>query len=133
MILTFDNSLIKPLEERFNQVWINNLYNFLDMTELTRELPDSQVCSLIHSFAPYSECTRSIWARIINRIVYYSSENMKQWRFMQELEKLKLDIIHSAFNDNMECIDTRTNEFLLKHGLNIVEEGEYALNELVGE
>ena len=132
MILTYDNSLIKSSEERFNQVWINNPYNFLDMTELTRELPDSQFCSLIHSFAQYSERTLSIGARIIDRIVYYSSESMQQWQFKQELENLKRDIIESATN-NMDLVDSKTDEFIQKHGLNLIGEEESALNELVGD
>lgn len=133
MILTYDNSLITSSEERFNQVWINNPYYFLDMTELTSELPDSQFCSLIHSFAQYSERTLSIGARIIDRIVYYSSENMQQWQFKQELEKLKHDIILSAANKTMEYVDSKTDEFLQKHGMTLVEEGDDALNELVAE
>ena len=129
MILTYDNSLIKFSEERFNQVWINNPYVFLDMTELTKELPDSQFCSLIHSFAQYSERTLSIGARIIDRIVYYSSENMQQWQFKKELESLKRDIIESASSNSIEYVDSKMDEFLLKHGLVPVEEEADVIND----
>ena len=123
MILTYDNSLIKTSEDSFNQVWINNPYNFLDMTELTRELSENQFCSLIHSFAQYSERTLSIGARIIDRIVYYASENMQQWQFKQELEELKRDIIQSSTNSTMDYVDAKTDEFLQSHGVKI-ESGE---------
>lgn len=122
MILTYDNSLIKVSTESFNNVWINNPYNFLDMTELTKELPDSQFCALVHSFAQYSEKTLSIGARIIDRIVYYASDNMQEWQFKQELETLKNDLIKSSVNKNMDYIDSKTDEFLQKHGITIEDE-----------
>lgn len=122
MILTYDNSLIKVSTESFNNVWINNPYNFLDMTELTKELPDSQFCALVHSFAQYSEKTLSIGARIIDRIVYYASDNMQEWQFKQELETLKNDLIKFSVNKNMDYIDSKTDEFLQKHGITIEDE-----------
>ena len=122
MILTYDNSLIKVSTESFNKVWINNPYNFLDMTELTKELPDSQFCALVHSFAQYSERTLSIGARIIDRIVYYASDNMQEWQFKQELEILKDDLIKSSVNMTMDYVDSKTDEFLQKHGITIEDE-----------
>lgn len=122
MILTYDNSLIKVSAESFNNVWINNPYNFLDMTELTKELPDSQFCALVHSFAQYSEKTLSIGARIIDRIVYYASDNMQEWQFKKELETLRNDLIKSSINKTMDYIDSKTDEFLQKHGITIEDE-----------
>jgi hypothetical protein len=122
MILTYDNSLIKVSAESFNNVWINNPYNFMDMTELTKELPDSQFCALVHSFAQYSEKTLSIGARIIDRIVYYASDNMQEWQFKQELETLKNDLIKASVNKNMDYVDSKTDEFLQKHGIIIEDE-----------
>lgn len=124
MILTYDNSLIKVSAESFNKVWINNPYNFLDMTELTKELPDSQFCALVHSFAQYSEKTLSIGARIIDRIVYYASDNMQEWQFKQELETLKNDLIKTSINETMDYVDSKTDEFLQKHGIKIDDEDE---------
>ena len=124
MILTYDNSLIKTSAESFNKAWINNPYNFLDMTELTKELPDSQFCALVHSFAQYSEQTLSIGARIIDRIIYYASDNMQEWQFKQELETLKNDLIKASVNKNMEYVDSKTDEFLQKHGIVIGDDDE---------
>lgn len=119
ILLTYDNSLIRVSGERFNHVWINNPYTFLDMTELTSDMPDKQFCSLIHSFAQYSEHTLSIGARIIDRIVYYASENLQQWQFKQDIETLKKDLIKTSLNKDMNYVDTKTDEFLKKHGVNI--------------
>lgn len=124
MLLTYDNSLIKVSAEKFNKVWINNPYNFLDMTELTKELPDSQFCALVHSFAQYSEKTLSIGARIIDRIVYYASDRMQEWQFKQELESLKKDIIEESVGKSFDYVDSKTDEFLLKHGVYMEEEGD---------
>lgn len=119
VLLTYDNSLIKVSESSFNNVWINNPYYFLDMTELTADLPDKKFCSLVHSFAQYSEQTLSIGARIIDRIVYYASENLQQWQFKEDLETLKKDIIEAATTKGFDFVDTQTDEFLKKHGVNI--------------
>lgn len=122
IILTYDNSLIKVSGERFNHIWINNPYTFLDMTELTSDMPDKQFCALVHSFAQYSEQTLSIGARIIDRIVYYASENMQQWQFKKDLENLKEELVKSSVNKDMNYIDSKTDEFLKSHGINIDEE-----------
>lgn len=122
IMLTYDNSLIKVSAEGFNNVWINNPYVFLDMTELTTDLPETQFCSLVHSLAQYSERTLSIGARIIDRIVYYASENMQEWQFKQELDALKSDLIkQSANSKDLNYIDSKTDEFLEKHGIKIDE------------
>lgn len=124
MLLTYDNSLIKVSQEKFNSVWINNPYHFLDMTELTSDLPDKQFCSLIHSFALYSEQTLSMGARIIDRIVYYASEQMQQWQFRQELEEFKLDLIKTACNIDYEYIDAQADKFLKEHGVTFDEDSD---------
>lgn len=125
MLLTYDSSLIKVSIEPFNNVWINNPYNFLDMTELTSDLPETQFCSLVHSLAQYSEHTLSIGARIIDRIVYYASENMQQWQFKQELAALKKDLIkNSTSSTDWNYIDSKTDEFLEQHGIRVNEEDE---------
>ena len=122
LILTYDNSLIKTSDEKFNKVWINNPYTFLDMTEFTKELSDSQFCSLVHSFAQYSEKTLSIGARIIDRIIYFASENMQQWEFKRDLDELKKDLIATSTNRDMDYIDSKTDEFLERHGIKLSEE-----------
>ena len=121
------DSLIKVSEEAFNNVWINNPYIFLDMTELTSDLPDTQFCSLAHSLAQYSEHTLSIGARIIDRIVYYASENMQEWQFKQELNALKHDLIKSsATSIDLRYIDAKTDGFLEKHGIRVKNDDEDA-------
>lgn len=124
ILLTYDNSLIRFSEENINNVWINNPYNFLDMTELTKEIPDKQFCSLVHSLAQYSEQTLSIGARIIDRIVYYASENMQDWQFKKDLEDLKKDLIKSSTNKGFDYVDSKTDEFLQEHGIIIDDEDE---------
>lgn len=120
ILLTYDNSLIKVSAEAFNNVWINNPYVFLDMTELTSDLPETQFCSLVHSLAQYSEHTLSIGARIIDRIVYYASENMQEWQFKKELNDLKMELIkNSASSKDLNYIDSKTDEFLEKHGIKV--------------
>ena len=122
MLLTYDNSLIQVSEENFNNVWISNPYNFLDMTELTGEMPDKRFCSLVHSFAQYSEQTLSIGARIIDRIVYYASENLQQWQFKKDLERLKKDLVQSSINKGFDYVDSKTDEFLKQHGITVDDE-----------
>lgn len=125
ILLTYDNSLIKVSAEAFNNVWINNPYVFLDMTELTSDLPETQFCSLVHSLAQYSEHTLSIGARIIDRIVYYASENMQEWQFKQELNEFKTELIKDSANSkDMYFIDSKTDEFLEKHGIKINDDDD---------
>ena len=125
ILLTYDNSLIKVSAEAFNNVWINTPYVFLDMTELTSDLPETQFCSLVHSLAQYSEHTLSIGARIIDRIVYYASENMQEWQFKQELNELKMELIKNSANSNdLNYIDSKTDEFLVKHGIKVNDDDD---------
>ena len=127
ILLTYDNSLIKVSTEAFNNVWINNPYVFLDMTELTSDLPENQFCSLVHSLAQYSEHTLSIGARIIDRIVYYASENMQEWQFKQELNDLKKEIIkNSAESKDLNYIDSKIDAFLEKHGIKVSDDDSEA-------
>ena len=125
ILLTYDNSLIKVSAEDFNNVWINNPYVFLDMTELTSDLPETQFCSLVHSLAQYSERTLSIGARIIDRVVYYASENLQEWQFKQELNDLKKELIRSSSSSrDMDYVDSKTDEFLEKHGIKVNNDDE---------
>lgn len=127
VLLTYDNSLKKVSGENFNNVWINDPYYFLDMTELTSDLPETQFCSLVHSLAQYSEHTLSIGARIIDRIVYYASENMQQWQFKQELEVMKQNLINKSTEiEDMSYIDSKTDEFLEQHGIRVSNEDNEA-------
>ena len=52
---------------------------------------------------------------------------MQEWQFKQELNALKNDIIkHSANSNDLNYIDSKTDEFLEKHGIKSDEDDSEA-------
>jgi hypothetical protein len=124
VILTYDNTLIKFSNQDFYKGWITNPLSFLDLTQTSNKLSDTQFISLIHSFATFSETTLSIGARIIDKIILYASNEMQNWQFKNEVENFKKQIIIESSNINYDDfinIDKKINEFLGKHNIKINE------------
>jgi hypothetical protein len=124
VILTYDNTLIKFSNQDFYKGWITNPLSFLDLTQTSNKLSDTQFISLIHSFATFSETTLSIGARIIDKILLYASNEMQNWQFKNEVENFKKQMIIESSNINYDDfinIDKKINEFLRKHNIKINE------------
>lgn len=120
MIISFDKALVNVAHMSNNNGWVNNPFQFLDMVEISNELPSTKFNSLVHSLASYSDQTLMIGARMFDRIIQYASDKMQDWQFREEINKFKTDLVHrvlSGNNDYMVEVDTRTDEFLKKHGV----------------
>lgn len=120
MITSFDKALTNVAQETNNSAWVNNPFQFLDMVELSNELPATKFHSLVHSLASYSDQTLAIGARMFDRIVLYASDRMQDWEFRQEIDSFKKDLVQRVLdgnNDYMIEVDNRTDEFLKKHGI----------------
>lgn len=127
MILTYDNSLIQVAQKCDHNAWINNPFHFLDMTEMTKNLPDKKFYSLVHAVASYSPQALSIGARIIDKVVLYASTEMQNWEFKNEINRFKTELITRVQFDNkdyMAEVDQKTDAFLQQHGINILDELE---------
>ena len=122
IIMTYDNSLIQVAKTGSYKGWICTPNKFLDMTEITKPLSEVQLVSLVHSVATYSEKTLAIGARIIDRIIQYASNQMQNWEFKQEIDTFKQELIKSINYENNDYateIDTKTDEFLKRHGISL--------------
>lgn len=122
MILTYDRSLINVASHLRDSVWVITPKTFSGMVEISKPLDSKNLLSLVHSIAQSSESTLSISARIIDKIVYFASDKMQDWEFMQEINKFKEDIINSTLSssdDKLIEIDRMTDDFLTKHGVSI--------------
>lgn len=127
MILTFDNSLINVAQKCDHQAWINNPLSFLDMAEMTKDMPDKQFYSIVHAVASYSQRALSIGARIIDKIVSYASKEMQDWEFRKEIDKFKNELIVRSQDDNKDYrieVDQKTDAFLKRYGISTVEKPE---------
>lgn len=127
MILTFDNSLINVAQKCDHQAWINNPFSFLDMTEMTKDMPDKQFYSIVHAVASYSQRALSIGARIIDKIVSYASKEMQDWEFRKEIDKFKTELIARSQDENKDYmieVDQKTDAFLKQHGISTIEKQE---------
>lgn len=126
MLLTFDNALIQVAQKCKHSAWINNPFSFLDITEMTRDISDTQFSSLAHTIAISSSTQAlAIGARIIDKIIAYASNQMQNWEFKREIELFKNEIIKRAKTDNkdyMSEVDRKTDDFLKKHGIAIEDE-----------
>ncbi len=122
MILTYDRSLIGVAKQLHDSVWVVSPNVFSQMVEISKPLDSKNILALVHSIAQSSESTLSICARIIDKIVYFASDKMQDWEFMQEINKFKEDIINSNLSisdDRLIEIDKMTDDFLTKHGVSI--------------
>jgi hypothetical protein len=124
LILTYDNSLIKFGGNDFYKGWILSPFNFLDLTQTNNKLSETDFVSLLHTFATFSEHTLSIGARIMDKIISYSSTEMQNWEFKQEVEIFKKQMVeeYTNFDNDFTKIDDRMNEFLKKHNIRIREQ-----------
>jgi len=127
-ILTYDNSLIKFGGLDQYKGWVLSPFCFLDISQTNKKLSETDFVSLLHIFATFSEQTLSLGARIMDKIISYSSKEMQNWEFKQEVEKFKKQMIeeYSAFeSESSDNVDTRIEEFLKKHNIKVqTEDGE---------
>lgn len=121
MMITYDNSLIGVAKQCGNYGWITTPYDFLEMVDISRPLSETELTSLVHSVAHFSESTLSVGARIIDKIVLYASDKVHNFEFQQELTKFKAEMqnISPKSKNYLSEIDRRTDEFLTKHGVEL--------------
>lgn len=119
MILTYDKTLINVSKDINSSAWISTPFTFLDLTEMSKEMSEKKLYSLVHAMASFSSKTLSIGARILDRIILYASDKMQDWQFLNDIKQFKQELVNSiSFDDTnfMEEVDKKTNEFLEKHG-----------------
>ncbi|AZA78696.1 hypothetical protein EG347_14865 [Chryseobacterium sp. G0186] len=132
VILSNDKSLISFSKTDHFKGWITNPIKFIEISELSKPMSESKLLSLVHSVATFSEKTLSLGARIMDKLINLSSKDIQNWELKIEIDKFKKETIESLNIEDPEIyniIDTKTVEFINKHGLNI-KEGEE--NEEIG-
>lgn len=125
IILTYDSVLTKVGNQSFYKGWICSPQKFLEMTNISTPLSETQMVSVLHSVASFSEKTLAIGAKIMDRIVLYASSEMQNWEFKRDLEHFKDEMkarLNNTNEDNDNEIITRTDEFLKEKGIIINEE-----------
>jgi hypothetical protein len=130
-ILTYDNTLIKFGGQDWYKGWILSPLNFLDITQSNRKLSETNFVSLLHTFATFSERTLSLGARIMDKFIAYSSKEMQNWEYKQEVEVFKKQMIeeYSAFDSDISNdIDTKIEDFLKRHNIKLHTDGEEELS-----
>lgn len=131
MMLTYDRTLIDVAQQQKNLGWVCAPTDFIDMTAMSTTSSEETIFSLMHSVASMSERTLSIGARILDNIIMYASKQMQEWEFKQEVEKFKEEmvqrVIKSENRDINGMIEKETEDFLKKHGVNVSDEDESAI------
>lgn len=125
VILTNDRSLVNFSKTEYFKGWITNPYKFLQITELSKPMSESKLVSLVHSVATFSDRTLSLGARIMDRLINLSSTEIQNYELKQEIERFKQETINSINLDDsnvFDIIDSKTDEFIIKHGLNKKDE-----------
>jgi hypothetical protein len=125
IILTYDTSMISIAKSNLFRGWISNPIKYLDLAESTKPLSESQLISLVHSVASFSEKTLAAGARIIDRVITYAAPEMQNWEFKSEIDKFKSEVIKNIDIDKPDYIaevDKRTDEFLKKHGVTLKDD-----------
>ena len=95
-------------------------------------MSESKLISLVHSVATFSERTLSLGARIMDRLINLSSKEIQNYELKAEIEKFKKETIESINIDDPNIfviIDTKTDEFISKHGLDKKIEEEQEIND----
>lgn len=119
-ILTNDRSLVNFSKTDYFKGWITNPYKFLQITELSKPMSESKLISLVHSVATFSERTLSLGARIMDRLINLSSQEIQNYELKAEIEKFKKETINTINIEDpniLDLIDSKTDEFIAKHGL----------------
>lgn len=131
MMITYDRTLIEVAQQLKNLGWVCAPTDFIDMTAMSSTNGEETIFSLMHSVASMSERTLSIGARILDNIIMYASKQMQEWEFKQEVEKFKEEmvqrVIKSENKDIIGVVDKETEDFLRKHGVNVSDEDESAI------
>jgi hypothetical protein len=125
IILTYDTSMISISKSKLFRGWISNPIKFLDLAESTKPLSETQLVSLIHSVASFSEKSLAAGARIIDRVITFAAPEMQNWEFKNEIAKFKLEVIKNIDIEKPDYIaevDKKTDDFLKKHGVNFKDE-----------
>ena len=133
VILSNDKSLISFSKTDHFKGWITNPIKFLEITELSKPMSESKLLSLVHSVATFSEKTLSLGARIMDKLINLSSKDIQNWELKAEIDKFKKETIESLNIEDPDIyniIDTKTEEFVIKHGLKVkVQEDEEIEND----
>lgn len=127
VILSNDKSLIYFSKTDHFKGWITNPIKFIEISELSKPINESKLHSLVHSMATFSEKTLSLGARIMDKLIKLSSKDIQNWELKVEIDKFKKETIDSINIDDPEVyniLDSKTEEFINKHGLNIKEDEE---------
>lgn len=130
ILLTYDRSMISISKGNKYSGWITSPAKFLDLTETTKPLSDSQLISLVHSVATFSEKTLAASARIIDRAVRFASAEMQNWEFKNSIEQFKNEMVNSINLNKPDIyieIDKKTDAFLKTQGIElneIIESGD---------
>lgn len=127
VILSNDKSLISFSKTDHFKGWITNPIKFIEISELSKPMSESKLLSLVHSVATFSEKTLSLGARIMDKLINLSSKDIQNWELKAEIDKFKKETIESLNIEDPDVyniIDTKTEEFITKHGLNVKDEGE---------
>lgn len=125
IILSYDSILTKVGNQSFYKGWICSPEKFLEMTNISIPLSETQMVSVLHSVASFSERTLAIGAKIMDRIIQYASSEMQNWEFKLELDKFKKEMKASLNSTNEEFdteLITRTDEFLKNKGIVVNDE-----------
>lgn len=125
IILSYDSILTKVGNQPFYKGWICSPGKFLELTNISIPLSETQMVSILHSVASFSERTLAIGAKIMDRIILYASSEMQNWEFKRDLDLFKKEM-KATLNNTNEDIDneliTRTDKFLKDRGIVIDEE-----------
>ena len=125
IILSYDSILTKVGNQSFYKGWICSPSRFLEITNISQPLSETQMVSVLHSIASFSERTLAIGAKIMDRIVRYASSEMQNWEFKRDLDKFKKEM-KDTFNKTNEDLDkeliTRTDNFLKTKGISVDED-----------
>lgn len=124
IILSYDGMLTSVGNNEKNDGWICTPQKFLDLTSITIPLSDTEMVSVLHSVASFSERTLAIGAQIMDRIIRYAANDMQRWEFKQELDKFKSEMKSSFSNieDPEDELIERTDQFLKSQGIDFNED-----------
>lgn len=128
MILTYDTTLINVSKESDLSTWVSNPFTFIEITEMSKDLTEKKLSSIVHSMAAFSDKkTLEIGARILDRIILYASDKMQDWEFQEDIKKFKEEMVESISPEDknfMTEVDKKTIVFLANHGVELSHDND---------
>jgi len=128
MCLTWDKVMIEVGKKFQNIGWVVSPVEAADLVQSQIKIEDGKLLGLAHSIARTMERPAFLGARIIDRAIELSGEQLADWEFRKRIREYKDQALERidlrSIDFNLDDFDRETNKFLQDLGVEIPEKND---------